>query len=267
MVDREAAETRRRSACPMTLRVDLSGKRALVTGASSGLGAFFAQTLSAAGAEVVLAARRAAQLQDVASQIRSQGGHALCLELDVSSSASVSAAARQWGELDILVNNAGITNSKPLLEQTEADWDSILDVNLKGAWLVAIEFARQLKSVNRGGSIINIASILGLRQAGHVTPYAVSKAGMVQLTKQLALELARFNIRVNALAPGYIATDLNKEFFESDAGMALIKRIPHRRLGALPELAGPLLLLASDASSYMSGAVLPVDGGHLLSSL
>lgn len=251
----------------MTLQADLRGRRALVTGASSGLGAFFARTLAGAGAEVVLAARRQAQLAQIAEEIRGGGGRADTVELDVGTATSVAAAASRWGRIDILVNNAGITNSKPLLEQTEADWDDILDVNLKGAWLVAMEVARQMKADGRGGSIINIASILGLRQAGNVTPYAVSKAGLLQLTKQLALELARFNIRVNALAPGYVSTDLNADFFASAPGQALVKRIPQRRLGALTELAGPLLLLASDASSYMTGAVLPVDGGHLVSSL
>jgi|ERR1700733_4789427 len=251
----------------MTLRADLKGKRALVTGASSGLGAYFATTLSAAGAEVVLAARRMPHLDSIAKQIRSGGGQALTVELDVGSRASVSAAAAQWGHVDILVNNAGVTNSKPVFEQTDTDWDAILNTNLRGAWLVAMEVARGMKASAKGGSIINIASIAGLRQAGHVTPYAVSKAGVLQLTKQLGLELARFNIRVNALAPGYFNTELNERFLATAAGAALIKRIPQRRLGSLEDLVGPLLLLASDASRYMNGAVLTVDGGHLLSSL
>jgi NAD(P)-dependent dehydrogenase (short-subunit alcohol dehydrogenase family) len=251
----------------MSFRADLRGKRALITGASSGLGTYFAQTLASSGAEVILTARRKAQLDAVAEQISSCGGMAQTIELDVNSRTSLREAASRWGRLDILVNNAGVTNSKPLFEQTEADWDAILGTNLKGAWLVAMEVARTMKEGGNGGSIINVASILGLRQAGLVTPYAVSKAGTIQLTKQLGLELARFHIRVNALAPGYFETDLNQGFFASDAGAALIRRIPQRRLGSLDDLAGPLLLLASEASTYMTGAVLTVDGGHLLSSL
>jgi NAD(P)-dependent dehydrogenase (short-subunit alcohol dehydrogenase family) len=246
---------------------DLRGKRALITGASSGLGAHFARVLAASGATVMLAARRLRLLESIAEEISSRGSAAHAVELDVVDCHSVSTAVSQCGQIDILVNNAGATNTKPALDQTESDWDGILNTNLKGAWLVASEVGRSMKQSGTGGSIINIASILGLRQGGQVTPYAVSKAGIVQLTKQLGLELARFNIRVNALAPGYIATDLNEAFMASDAGAALIKRIPQRRLGRLEDLNGSLLLLASDASHYMTGAVIPVDGGHLVSTL
>ena len=251
----------------MSWQVNLEGKRALVTGASSGLGVHFAMTLASAGAEVVLAARRLPQLATLAEEIRSRGGRASTVELDVGSQISVATAAMKWGHIDILVNNAGVTNSKPVFEQSESDWDNIIDTNLKGAWLVAHEVARGIKTAGRGGAIINVASILGLRQAGHVTPYAVSKAAVIQLTKQLGLELARFSIRVNAIAPGYFNTELNEAFLASTAGESLIKRIPQRRIGSLEDLNGPLLLLASDASRYMTGAVLAVDGGHLLSSL
>jgi NAD(P)-dependent dehydrogenase (short-subunit alcohol dehydrogenase family) len=177
----------------------------------SGLGSHFAMTLASAGAaEVVLAARRVPQLASVAEQIRSRGGEASTVELDVESRSSVAAASTRWGSIDILVNNAGVTNSKPVFEQSESDWDTIIDTNLKGAWLVAIEVARDMKVAGKGGSIINVASILGLRQGGQVTPYAVSKAAVVQPTKQLGLELARYSIRVNALAPGYFGTELNE---------------------------------------------------------
>jgi NAD(P)-dependent dehydrogenase (short-subunit alcohol dehydrogenase family) len=251
----------------LTLTADLSGKRALVTGASSGLGAQFARTLSAAGATVILTARRSELLNTVADAIISAGGNASTIALDVTDAHSVAAAVAAVGRVDVLVNNAGVTNTKPVLDQTEEDWDSIVDTNLKGTWLVATEVARSMRAMGEGGSIINIASILGLRQGGHVTPYAVSKAAIVQLTKQLGLELAKYRIRVNAIAPGYFATELNHLFFSSDAGASLIRRIPQRRLGALDDLDGALLLLASDASAYMCGAVIAVDGGHLLSQL
>lgn len=247
--------------------LDLSGKHALVTGASSGLGAHFARVLAAAGARVTLTGRRVEMLEAVAAEIIGKGGSARSIALDVTNRGSVADAVAASGCIDILVNNAGVTSTKAVLDQTEEDWDLILDTNLKGAWLTATEVARSMQRLAKGCSIINVASILGLRQGGHVAPYAISKAGLVQLTKQLALELARFNIRVNALAPGYFATELNEEFFKSGAGEALVRRIPQRRLGALEDLDAPLLLLASDASRYMSGAVIPVDGGHLVSQL
>lgn len=247
----------------MTLSADLTGCRALVTGASSGLGRHFAGVLAAAGADVVLAARNVEKLAEVAAGLPG----ASTVALDVRSAASVQAAIASVGLLDVVINNAGVTNTRPVLDQTEAEWDQILDTNLKGAFLVATEAGRVMRDQGRGGSIINIASILGLRQGGQVTPYAVAKAGLVQMTRQLGLELARYDIRVNAIAPGYFETELNTDFFATPAGEALIKRVPQRRLGRLEDLNGPLLLLASDASRFMTGTVIPVDGGHLLSSL
>ena len=250
---------------------DLRGKVALVTGASSGLGRHFASVLAREGVKVGLGARRVDALQDVAAEIRAQGGSASVAALDVTNAASIANAVqhieRELGPIDILVNNSGTSVSKPLLEHTESDWDAVVDVNLKGAFLVATEVARHMRDAGRPGSIINIESILSFRQAGAIAPYAASKAGLTQLTRSMALELARFRIRVNGIAPGYFATDINREFFETELGRALIKRIPQRRLGDVKDLEGPLMLLASDASRYMTGATLVVDGGHLCSSL
>lgn len=247
------------------LRVD--GKRALVTGASSGFGAHFAQLLSAAGAEVILAARRTDKLQALRDEIARAGGKAGVVALDVSNKDSVTACFEQVGACDIVINNAGITVTRALLDQTEEDWDSVIDTNLKGCFLVATEAARRLRDAKRAGSIVNIASILGERVAAAVAPYAISKAGVVQATKVMALELARYQIRVNALLPGYVVTDLNKDFLDSELGQKLRQRVPTRTFGEISDLDAPLLLLASDAGKGMTGACLAVDRGHLVSSL
>ncbi|AUJ63967.1 2-deoxy-D-gluconate 3-dehydrogenase [Aestuarium zhoushanense] len=242
----------------------LKGRKALVTGASSGLGAHFAQVLAAQGAEVTLGARRLAELQGVCEKITNIGGRAKAVRLDVTDAASVAEVCAE--PFDIVVNNAGISAAGPAMDYSEAEWDRTMDINLKGAFLVSQAAAQKMKD-NGGGSIINIASILGLRVAGTVAAYATSKAALVQMTKATALEWARYGIRVNALCPGYIETPLNTDFFATDAGQALIKRIPQRRLGRLQDLDGPLLLLASDAGAYMTGSEIAVDGGHLVSSL
>jgi NAD(P)-dependent dehydrogenase (short-subunit alcohol dehydrogenase family) len=250
---------------------DLSGRTALVTGASSGLGRHFALTLARAGAKVAVAARRADKLEELSREIEAFGSQSAAVSLDVTASESVAgavgAAAERLGPIGILVNNAGVASTKGVLEASESDWDQILDTNLKGAWLVAQAAARHMAEHKQGGSIVNIASITGLRVAGQVSAYATSKAALLHLTRSMALELARHKIRVNAIAPGYIATELNQDFFASPAGEALIKRIPQRRLGQPEELDGALLLLASNASSYMTGSTIVVDGGHLQSSL
>jgi NAD(P)-dependent dehydrogenase (short-subunit alcohol dehydrogenase family) len=186
---------------------------------------------------------------------------------DSTSLAKVFAEIASDGGLDILINNAGVTAAQSVLDISEQEWDQVVDTNLKGNFLVAQGAARLMKAQGRGGAIVNIASILGLRTAGHVAPYTTSKAGVVQLTKAMALELARYGIRVNALCPGYIETDLNQDFFASEAGQAMVKRIPQRRLGRPEDLDGALLLLCSDAGSYITGATLAVDGGHLVSTL
>ncbi|QCO14168.1 SDR family oxidoreductase [Azospirillum brasilense] len=253
------------------MTLTLTNRTALVTGASSGLGRHFAGVLAAAGARVALAARRRESLDAAVAEIEAAGGQAIAVPLDVTDAASVRNGVREaagaLGGLDILVNNAGATVAKPALDYAEEEWDRVIDTNLKGAFLTAQETARVMREQGRGGSIVNIASILGLRVAGHVVAYTASKAGLVQMTQALALEWARYGIRVNALAPGYMETDLNRDFLATDAGQALIRRVPQRRLGRLADLDGPLLLLCSDASAYMTGAVVPVDGGHLVSSL
>jgi NAD(P)-dependent dehydrogenase (short-subunit alcohol dehydrogenase family) len=253
------------------LTLDLTGKSILVTGASSGLGRHFAASLAGAGATVVAAARRLNALEEVVAEIRAAGGTAHAVAMDVTDLASVrdgvAEAVRLAGRIDGLVNNSGVTETVPLLDQTEDGWDRIMDTNLKGAWAVACETARHMAGRSGGGAVVNIASILGLRQGGQLSAYATSKAALVQLTRQMALEWARHGIRVNALAPGYVETDLNRDFFATVAGGSMVKRIPARRLGRPEDLDGALFLLLSDAARYITGAVLPVDGGHLVSSL
>jgi NAD(P)-dependent dehydrogenase (short-subunit alcohol dehydrogenase family) len=255
---------------PVSATFNLEGRVALVTGASSGLGWHFAQVLAGSGAQVILGARRTQPLDDLCNKIACAGGQARALSMDVTDSTSVANVFTEitsGGSLDILVNNAGVTAIRPVLDLSEEQWDHVVDTNLKGSFLVAQGAARLMKAQGRGGAIVNIASILGLRTAGHVAPYAASKAGVVQLTKAMALELARYDIRVNALCPGYIETDLNQDFFASEAGQAMVKRIPQRRLGRPEDLDGALLLLCSDAGSYITGTTLAVDGGHLVSTL
>lgn len=245
---------------------DLTGRVALVTGATSGLGRHFAGVLARAGATVVAAGRRLEALDAVA---RETGGFGVAM--DVRDPASVETAFAEAARLagrwpDILVNNAGLALTKPAIDLSPEEWDSVIGTNLTGAFAAAQAAARGMRGQG-GGAIVNVASILGLRVAGMLAPYAASKAGLIQLTKALALEWARDGIRVNALAPGYVETDLNRDFFESEAGRRLVARIPQRRLGRMEDLDGPLLLLCSDASAYMTGSVVEVDGGHLVSSL
>jgi NAD(P)-dependent dehydrogenase (short-subunit alcohol dehydrogenase family) len=245
---------------------DLKGEVALVTGASSGIGRHLAELLAAAGAKVALAARRVDRLAETARDIAAAGGESLPIACDVTRSDAVAGAVAkaesELGPLTILVNNAGVVVSKPLFEHTEADWDYVVDTNLKGAWLAAREFAHHLVGLQRPGRIINISSVLGFRTIGRVPAYCAAKAGLTHLTHVLAMELARYGILVNALAPGYVETDFNRAFFQTEAGKALISRIPLKRLGQTEDLDGALLFLASPASAYVTGAVIAVDGGH-----
>lgn len=248
----------------MASSLSVANKRVLITGASSGLGQHFAKTLAAEGAQLILAARRLDRLQAFADTL-SCSVAPLCLPFDVTDASSHAELVKHIDTLDVLINNAGIVRESAAAKHSSEDWDAVLDTNLKGMFFLAQSLLPALQA--NGGSIINVASILGLRQAGGVVSYAVSKAGVIQLSKTLALEWARYGIRVNALAPGYIETEINADFWQSDAGKALIKRIPQRRLGQLEDLDGPLLLLCSAASRYMTGSVLVVDGGHLVNTL
>ena len=243
----------------------LTGRRALVTGASSGLGAHFARLLAAQGAAVTLAARRLPPMEALAAEIVDGGGRAEALALDVSETRAI-AAALAGRHFDILINNAGVTAAAPALDHDPDTVARVLDTNLAGALEVARVVAGGMREAG-GGAIVNVASILAHRVAGHVAAYAAAKAGLLQLTRALALEWARHGIRVNALCPGYVETDINRAFFATEAGQALIRRIPQRRLGRPEDLDGALLLLVSDAGRYITGADIVVDGGHLVSAL
>ena len=249
----------------------LQGKVALVTGASSGFGCHFAPLLAKAGARVVLAARRTDLIQQEADKIVAAGGEAIAVTMDVTDSASVASAFEQaeahFGVVTVLINNAGITIPKLLLDQDDHDWNSVIATNLTGVAYCTRESAKRMIAAGSRGSIVNIASITADRVQKALTNYCASKAGVVQFTKAAALEFAQHNIRVNALCPGYFQTPLNQEWFKTEDGQALIRRIPQRRTGELSELDGPLLLLASDAGSLMTGAAITVDGGHVLSEL
>lgn len=257
----------------MTVRFDLTGRLALVTGASGALGGHFARALAEHGAAVVLAARRVERLAERAAALAKTGALALAVPLDVTQAASIAAAldaaaARFGRPVDLLVNNSGVAVHKPIFDHDEADWTQVMDVNAKGAWMLSLECARRLAAAKRPGAIVNIASVLGVtRNSAMVHEYAASKAALAQLTRSMAVELARHDIRVNALAPGYLATEINDAFLASEAGEALRKRIPQRRFGTVADLEAALLLLASDAGAYITGAVLVVDGGLSVASI
>jgi len=250
---------------------DMSGRVALITGASGGLGYQFAKTLAEAGASVVVAARSADNPKLLELQQQIGADRSLRVAIDVSKTstidAAVDAAWSKFGTCDVLINNAGIADPRAAIDVDEQAWQALVDVNLKGVWLVARAFAQPLIERRSAGAIVNISSILSRRVAGGLMTYSVSKAGIEQMTRSLALEWARHSIRVNALAPGYILTDMNRAHFESADGQKMIRKIPQRRIGEPAELDGAILLLASSASSYMTGSSIVVDGGHLQSSL
>lgn len=244
---------------------------AIVTGGGRGIGEATALRLASEGAAVAIGELDLDAARSVVAAIEASGGRAIAVRADVASAddmrALAAATADAFGPADVLVNNAGIAQTERALEVTPQDWERVVGTNLTGAFTVAQAVARRMVAAEVAGAIVNIASILGERVAGGVAPYAISKAGVIQMTKALALELARHSIRVNALAPGYVETDLNRDFFASEAGQAIVRRVPQRRIGQLADLDGPLLLLASDASAFMTGSVVAVDGGHLVSGL
>jgi len=250
----------------------LADSTALVTGASSGLGEHFAHVLAAAGATVVIAARRMDRLEDVAADIAAKGGKALPVEMDVTRDGSVVAAFDSIREAlgrpcDVVINNSGMSREGWFREQSEDDWNAVMDTNLTGVWRVGKHATNAMIAAGAKGSIVNIASITAHRTQFMTTAYCVSKAGVDHLTRQMALENARYGIRVNAISPGYYKTAINDAYLDSEAGDAMRKRIAFRRFGEYRELDGALLLLSSEAGSYMTGSTIVVDGGHLLSPI
>lgn len=249
----------------------LSGRTALVTGASSGIGRHLAGTLGRNGARVVLAARRAGRLEALEAALGRDGIEAAAVTLDVTDPGSVAdgiaAAEAAFGGIDILINNAGMAAPQPFLEMSEDAFSTVLDTNLAGVFRVGQRVARGMVERGGGGAIVNIASALGHMAQKSQANYAAAKAGVAHLTRVMALELARAGVRVNALAPGYFETEINADFFASEKGQAYIRRLFPRRLGRLEELDGPVLLLVSDAGSFVNGAVIPVDGGTSLTGL
>lgn len=253
-------------------KFDVVGKRVLVTGASSGLGESFALSLARAGARVAVAARRRDRLESLKSRLPKENQALIYVTtMDVLDSDSVSnavdAVETEFGGIDVLVNNSGVASTVRAESMSEEDFDWVIGTNLKGAWRVAQRVGRGMIERQNAGSIINIESILSYRVSSGLLAYAASKAGLLQITNSLALEWARYNIRVNGIAPGYIETEINSEFFQSEAGQRVIKKVPQRRIGKPADLDGALFLLASDASSFMTGSTIVVDGGHMVNSL
>jgi len=257
----------------MAYSIDLSGRVALVTGASSGLGAQFARTLSAAGAAVVLASRRVDKLKQLRAQIDGEGGDAHVIELDVTDHDSIKSAVAhaetEVGSIDILVNNSGVSTTQRLQDVTEADYDFMFDTNTKGAFFMAQEVGKRMLARSQGqapgsftgGRIINVASAAGLRVLPKIGVYAMSKAAIIQMTKAMALEWGRFGINVNAICPGYIDTEINHHHWQTDAGQKLMQMLPRKRVGQPQDLDALLVMLCSDQSHFINGAVISADDG------
>ncbi|ALS99868.1 SDR family NAD(P)-dependent oxidoreductase [Lacimicrobium alkaliphilum] len=251
--------------------LSMQGHVALVTGASSGLGAHFAQVLATAGAHVILAARRKEKLNQLCARLKDAGHSAKAIAMDVTCPESIDAGIEETeasaGPVSVLINNAGVADPKRFLNIDQASWDFTMDTNLKGAWQVASKVSKRMLELQISGRIVNIASILGLRVGYGDSSYATSKAALIHLTKSMALELGRKGIRVNALCPGYFKTEINQHYFDSEKGQQYLAGILPKRLGRAHELDVPLLMLCSDAGSFINGIALPVDGGHLIGSL
>ena len=257
----------------MAYSLDLSGRVALVTGASGGLGAQFAKTLSRAGAAVVLASRRMDKLKELRAQIEAEGGDAHVVMLDVLDTASIKAgvahAETEVGPIDILVNNSGVSTTQRIQDVAEEDYDFIFNTNVKGAFFVAQEVGKRMLARARGtapgtfsgGRIINIASMAGLRVLPQIGVYCMSKAAVVQMTKAMALEWGKFGINVNAICPGYIDTEINHHHWETEQGKKLVQMLPRKRIGKPEDLDALLVMLASGQSHFINGAVIAADDG------
>jgi 3-oxoacyl-[acyl-carrier protein] reductase len=247
---------------------DLAGEVALVTGASSGLGVRFAEVLAKNGASVALVARRADRLAAVKSRIETSGGRAVAIEADVRDRSTMlrafDAAEKAFGAVTILVNNAGVAHADRAVELAEEEWRRIVSTNLDAVFFWAQEAARRMLAAGKGGAIVNIASVLGMGADKGVIAYAAAKAGVIQLTRNLALELGFKGIRVNAIAPGWIVTEINHDYLTTGPGAAMKRAIPMGRFGDPRDLDGPLLLLVSDAGRYVNGATIVVDGGQVI---
>ncbi|MEM1402275.1 MAG: glucose 1-dehydrogenase [Pseudomonadota bacterium] len=246
--------------------ISIEGKNILLTGASSGIGWGVAKGLAGAGANLVVGARRIERLEKLVGEIRELGGSALAVSLDVTDRVSITAALdvaeNEFGVIDVVVNNAGVANPKSFMNTDDDAVDFAMNTNFKGVWKVAQECARRMVNADTAGSIINIASILGLGVQPNQPAYSSSKGAVVQLTRAMALDLGKYGIRVNAIAPGYFATEITSEYLGSEHGQAFLSRTPARRAGEIDELIAPIALLASDAASFVNGVILPVDGAH-----